>query len=62
MNNRRIGKLIITGIVAALSAISGFVAVEMAKTAKGIEMQVMGSDPTDYCRVKEVKTNAVKVN
>ena len=34
MNNRRIGKLIITGIVAALSAISGFVAVKMAKTAK----------------------------
>ena len=34
MNNRRIGKLIITGIVAALSAISGFVAVEMAKTVK----------------------------
>lgn len=34
MNNRRIGKLFITGIVAALSAISGFVVVEMAKTVK----------------------------
>ena len=32
--NRRIGKLIITGIVAALSAISGYVAVEVAKTMK----------------------------
>ncbi len=34
MNNRKIGKLIITGIVAVLSAISGFVAVEMANTVK----------------------------
>ncbi len=34
MNNRKIGKFIITGIVVALSAISGFVAIEMAKTVK----------------------------
>ncbi len=34
MNNKRIGKLIITGIVAALSAISGWAAVEMAKAVK----------------------------
>ena len=34
MDQKRVGKFIITGIVAALSAISGFVAVEMAKSVK----------------------------
>ncbi len=34
MNNRKLGKLIITGIVAALSAISGYVATEFMKSKK----------------------------
>ena len=34
MNKSRIGKLIITGIVTVLSAISGLVAIEMTKAMK----------------------------
>ena len=34
MNNKKIGKLIITGIVAMLSAISGYADVEIAKAVK----------------------------
>ena len=34
MIKKRVGKMIITGIVVALSAISGVVAVELSKTVK----------------------------